>query len=277
MQRRRRRGNRRRTVLRQKMFLALFGIVMITVTAAKVSSHWGDDGGETLQTGAGNSRSYAGESQIPEVMDMTDYPEKLAELYQKNPDARPFVEGYFENKDKEYEIDLSEYENTSEVPLLMQWDERWGYRQYAGNFFGLSGCGPTVLSMVTIYLTGDSTKTPVYMEDFAEMNGYAVTGNGTDWAFMTEGAAAMGIEAQQLPLMQAAIDESLMAGNPVVCIMGPGNFTTDGHFIVLTGIEDGKYTVNDSNSYVNSSKTWSYEEISGEIQNLWVMRKADYE
>ena len=51
--------------------------------------------------------------------------------------------------------------------------------------------------------------------------------------------------------------------------MRAGDFTTSGHYIVLAGIEDGKYRVNDPNSYANSEKLWSYEQIEGQIRNLW--------
>ena len=59
------------------------------------------------------------------------------------------------------------------------------------------------------------------------------------------------------------------AGSPVICAMGPGAFTEAGHYIVLTGVEDGMFVVNDPNSPVRSGKLWSYEEISGQIRNIW--------
>ena len=51
--------------------------------------------------------------------------------------------------------------------------------------------------------------------------------------------------------------------------MGPGDFTTTGHYIVMTGYVDGKISVNDPNSYENSEALWSYEQICGQIRNLW--------
>jgi predicted double-glycine peptidase len=57
--------------------------------------------------------------------------------------------------------------------------------------------------------------------------------------------------------------------------MGPGDFTTTGHYIVLTGYEDGEFTVNDPNSIQRSGERWSYDRISGQIRNLWAMSKAD--
>ncbi|MDO7203706.1 papain-like cysteine protease family protein [Paraclostridium bifermentans] len=42
--------------------------------------------------------------------------------------------------------------------------------------------------------------------------------------------------------------------------MGPGHFTTEGHYIVLTGVtDDGKIIVNDSDSKERSSKTWDVD------------------
>ena len=52
--------------------------------------------------------------------------------------------------------------------------------------------------------------------------------------------------------------------------MGPGDFTTTGHFIVLTGIGDnGDVLVNDPNSKKNSEKSWSIEKLIPQIRNLW--------
>ena len=53
--------------------------------------------------------------------------------------------------------------------------------------------------------------------------------------------------------------------------MGPGDFTTSGHFVVLTGVDsDGKITVNDSNSKKNSNKTWKIDDLMSQIRDLWV-------
>ena len=56
--------------------------------------------------------------------------------------------------------------------------------------------------------------------------------------------------------------------------MGLGDVTTTGPYIVLRGVVDGSFQVNDPNSVVNSGKLWTYEQIEGQIRNLWVMEKA---
>lgn len=92
---------------------------------------------------------------------LADYPDALVQLYARNPDARDFVRDYPKKKDLTPTIDLSNLSGSKTVPLLLQWDERWGYREYNESIIGLAGCGPTCLSMATIYLTGDTTKDPL--------------------------------------------------------------------------------------------------------------------
>ena len=62
---------------------------------------------------------------------------------------------------------------------------------------------------------------------------------------------------------------ALENGNPVILAMGEGDFTTTGHYIVLTGLENGFFKVNDPNSVENSRKLWSYEQLEGQIRNIW--------
>ena len=154
----------------------------------------------------------------------------------------------------------------------MQWDQRWGYKQYAGDLFGLSGCGPTCLSMVAIYLTGNTNMNPAWMADFASSHGYASDGSGSYWTLFSEGGVSLGFDVTEIPLDEQRIIDNLEAGNPIVAVVGPGDFTTTGHFIVLTGYQNGQIKVNDPNSRKNSKKLWDYDQISGQIKDLWVFR-----
>ena len=76
----------------------------------------------------------------------------------------------------------------------------------------------------------------------------------------------------EIPLVEKRIFDNLEAGNPIICAMGKGDFTTSGHYIVLVGTENGLIRVNDPNSYENSETLWSYEQIEGQIRNLWVIQ-----
>ena len=201
-----------------------------------------------------------------------EYPEDLIALLDRNPETSRFVLEYPLKKDLRQKIDLSEYADSPTVPLFMQWDQRWGYLPYGDNVAGLTACGPVCLSMVAYHLTKDPNMSPDKLMVFATENGYCIPGNGTAWALISEGGRKLGLEVEELPLHDGAMYNELRDGWPIICIMGPGDFTTTGHYIVITGLEDGAFRVNDPNSRENSSKLWTYEQICDQINNLWVIR-----
>ncbi len=203
---------------------------------------------------------------------LEDYPEVLLETLKKNPETEEFVLNYPLEVGNSYEVDLSEYDGAEEVPLFMQWDRRWGYMQYGSDVAGLTACGPVCLAMVGYYLTGDEKFAPDRMITYAIEEGYCVTGSGTYWSLMDQGAEALGLDSTGIPVDEDRVLRNLEAGNPIICIMGPGDFTEYGHFIVLTSVEDGMLRVNDPNSRSRSGQLWSFEEISSQIRALWVIR-----
>lgn len=199
-----------------------------------------------------------------------EYPESLIALLERNPETETFVLEYPIYQAEEY--DLSEYEDCGSVPLFLQWDQRWGYEKYGSDVIGITGCGPTCLAMVGYYLTGDEAFTPEKMAQFAEKNGYYASGYGSSWTLISEGGVKLGLDVTEIPLVEKRMKDNLEVGNPIICAMGAGDFTTSGHYIVLTGLEDGMFVVNDPNSVEKSNKLWSYEQLEGQIRNLWVIR-----
>lgn len=204
-----------------------------------------------------------------------DYPESLVSLAYKNPEARQFVLDYPKNSGSQEPIDLSGEVSQGQIPLFLQWDERWGYETYGSDFLALTGCGPTCLSMVCCGLTGNTDCNPLYVARLSEQGGYYVPGAGTSWALMTEGALALGLNAQELPTNIETLTAALQAGMPVICSMGPGDFTDQGHFIVLTGIDDeGQITIADPNSPRKSSQSWEPERLMQQALCLWAYTPA---
>ena len=199
-----------------------------------------------------------------------DYPPSLVALLERNPETAKFVLEYPVWEDVEY--DLGEYENSLQVPLFMQWDQRWGYEKYGSDVIGITGCGPTCLAMVGYYLTGDSWYTPENVAAFSWDRGYYAAGYGSSWTLISEGGVELGLEVTEIPLVKQRMTDNLEVGNPIILAMGPGDFTESGHYIVLTGMEDGKFRINDPNSRANSERLWSYEEIEDQIRNIWVIR-----
>lgn len=210
--------------------------------------------------------------EFEEVYDNADaYPQKLLAALCNNPEMIDYVKGYL-NADGSGEGWLTKNELSQRFPLLLQWDKRWGYVPYGDNVIGLSGCAPTCLSMVIVGLTGNSDATPDAIAQYATDNGYYVDGVGTAWSLMTN-VGEYGVIGQETTLSEDNIYNELENGHPIICSMQPGDFTSVGHFIVLTGVEDGKIRVNDPNSLTRSRQLWNYDTLARQVSNLWVFTK----
>ena len=202
------------------------------------------------------------------VENKSQYPEELLELLTTNIETIEFVLNYPEKKNNS-PAETVEETRSGEIPLLLQWDERWGYQNYGDSMFAVNGCGPTALSMVIVGLTENKQATPYQVAQYAEKNGYYVEGVGSSWNMMTDVGSYFGIQGSEIPLGKDSIQTELELGHPIICAMRPGDFTTTGHFIVLAGMKDGKICVHDPNSKKRSEKLWDYETLEGQINNLW--------
>lgn len=201
-----------------------------------------------------------------------EYPTSLLELSLRNKETIPFVAHYLEKKDQEVSMSIKKELKDQTIPLFLQWDERWGYKDYGDDMMAISGCGPTCLSMVVSYLTKDPTYHPYNIAQFAMKNDY-ITNNQTKWGLMSEGAKSFGISAMELPLSEDLIIKNLEQDHPIICSMSPGIFTTTGHFIVLREYKNGLIYVNDPNSKILSKRGYTFEEIQYQIKNLWAYTK----
>ena len=75
-------------------------------------------------------------------------PENVVEFGEKYPEAREYVQDFMELKDVDFDMDVTTDMSQKRIPLFIQWDKRWGYRDYGGNYIGAAGCGPTCVAMV---------------------------------------------------------------------------------------------------------------------------------
>ncbi len=135
-----------------------------------------------------------------------------------------------------------------------------------------SGCGAASASMVVEYYTGNTSQSPDTLFTWACNNGW-YTGSGLSYAAVKKLCSNYGVTCTWVGT-QAEIISALKSGYPVIALMGPGTFTSGGHYIVLTGIkiEDGVtyVRVNDPNSssrtetvgYYKLSLVWSEKRTS---------------
>lgn len=211
------------------------------------------------------------QSMLDDIMNSTQYPKQLKDLALKNEEALEFVYDYPAEHVKEHTIDLTEEASMDSVPLFVQWDKRWGYEKYSGNFFAASGCGPTTLSMVVVYLTHDREASPIAVAKYSKEAGYSVDGSGSSWTLISEGCRHYGVKAKAVALDESRMKAELDEGHPIVVNVGPGDFTDTGHFMVTTGYDDEGFSINDPNSIEKSGKRWLFKNISSQIRAVWSM------
>lgn len=208
------------------------------------------------------------------LLNLYEYSESMLKLAANNPDALDFVENYPKHKSDikpsgsvtQEELDSAE----NGIPRFQQWDSRWGYLTYGNDNIGINGCGPTCLSMVAAGLLKDTSKSPDAVAEFSVENNYCTVASGTAWSLMSSGAKKLGLKSESVVVGSDSLKSVLEKKQPVICSMKPGDFTTTGHFIVLTGLtEDGKVMVNDPNSVTRSEKRWDMDTIVGQVKSAW--------
>lgn len=279
---RRRRKAQRIRILRRRILVSVFLIflLLLTFVIRGIINHKQDKTEETAvveEAPVEDVEIVENEETIKERVERVrkmategQYPEDVIELLSKNPETVKFVEEYETMKDQPVAQVVSEQLVKGEIPQLLQWDQRWGYASYGTGFVATCGCGPTCLSMVISGLTGDATITPAVVAHYSDENGYIDDDNNTYWELMTEAPRHWGLQAENVAISEETVKESLAKGNPIICSVGPGDFTKIGHFIVLVKYDKGNVTVYDPFNQKNSEKTWKYSKIKDQFKSMWV-------
>lgn len=265
------------------LMLFLILILVAACSAVVIFEKGNDENNVFVNQGGGNSaavdetftyvldESLTDEEKLNVIQSSSEYPSEMVEFAEKYSQVIDYVYKYPYYKDTSFEIDLSAEASGDSVPLLLQWDERWGYIPYGEGLIGYTGCGPVCLSMVALYLTGDAMWTPAKVAEFSEQNGYCAPGDGTSWTLISRGSQSLGLNAKELPLMESTMKKELDNGHPIIIVVGEGDFTYSGHYLVIVGYDSAGFRVNDPNSPENSKKSWSYDRLSTQIRNLWAM------
>lgn len=158
-----------------------------------------------------------------------------------------------------------------EIPLYYQYSQPWGSMRYGNGNIARSGCAPTCIAMIVSYFEGKN----VYPDEIVAFTGnrYYVSGAGSSWSIFPACADNWNINCVQLPLHQQTIADKLSEGKPVILSMGAGTFTSAGHFIVLTGINEyGYVSVNDPNDNNNKNfrnREFNIDQLVREAKGGW--------
>ncbi|MDD3402030.1 MAG: C39 family peptidase [Hespellia sp.] len=225
-----------------------------------------EDAAAQLETMSNQDRRYA---QI--IENAAVYPDSLLKDLANNPEMLEFVLGYPKDPVSLDSILLTDTERDSSCPLLLQWDQRWGYQPYGEDNIAISGCGPTALSMVITGLTHSREITPAQVAEYSSANDYYQEGAGTKWALMTEGAAHYGLTAEEVVNDENAMKDALDRGALIICSVSEGDFTTSGHFIVICGYGKSGFWINDPFCIYRSEQSWTFQQLTTQIAGMWAM------
>lgn len=146
------------------------------------------------------------------------------------------------------------YYNQHEAP--------WSSMAFGGDPIGPYGCGPVAMSMVVSSMTSQSMD-PGQMAAWAADNGYWAPQSGSYHSLIPDAAVAFGLGCTRLGACTPdQMVTALLGGDMLVALMGPGDFTSSGHFIVLRGVSlSGEILIADPNSRENSLVLWDPQRL----------------
>ncbi len=173
-------------------------------------------------------------------------------------------------QDGQYKLSLTTSIGT--LTYYNQSDVRWANAPYgASDPIASYGCGPTALAMLVSSFT-EQTMQPPDMAQWAASNHYWVSGSGSKHNLIPEGAAAFGLHAESFrDFTVEGIKNALESGHVLVALMGPGHFTSEGHFIIITDYWSGsQVSIADPNSLENTQKAWDIQLLIDELHSAAV-------
>lgn len=155
-------------------------------------------------------------------------------------------------------------------------DSKWGSLPYAvdgeKSTIKSAGCGPTAMADVLAAIV-DPYIDPVTCASWARMHGYKAYKAGTYHSYIQAQAAEYGVSCRQIAKTQARTE--LINGNWLIAVMGPGIWTSSGHYIVAYGYKDDMVYINDPASTKASRACNKWTAFLEQAKKIWVVIVPD--
>lgn len=219
---------------------------------------------------------------------------RLLELALREPDAISFVANYL-TADKSGSS-YGDVVTKGQVPLLYDWDARWGYVSYGDGCIGVTGSAPTTVAMAYMGLTGKSDQTPATIAQgtsgssststsssgtsgtssstsTSSSNSSSTSSNSTSsGSSSTDTADAVmqlmqnvGLSATQYESSSSTLEACLSDSSVAAVYLGDNTLEngSDAHWALVVGTNsDGTLNVFDPTSTAVSTHTWSSATIA---------------
>ena len=151
-----------------------------------------------------------------------------------------------------------------------QGDARWRDFLYGGaDPMKKYGCGPTAVAMlVSSFSLEGGTVNPQDMAEWAAANGHFATHSGSYHSLIPQALAAYGLQVESVGDRSPENAQALLdSGHILVALMGKGSLTENGHFVLITRMQDNGYvSIADPNRYENCKKDWDLEALLSELK-----------
>ena len=168
----------------------------------------------------------------------------------------------------------------------LQTDPRWRYNDYSTTgektTIGASGCGPTAMAMV-LATWADKNVTPATECAWAKANGYKAYKSGTYYGYFEPAGKRYGLKTYRLnysnlygnatSAYHAQVKDALDRGELVIACMGPGNWTSSGHYVLVWDIQGDTICINDPASALARRTRGSYSLFKQQVKYYWIIEK----
>ena len=166
-----------------------------------------------------------------------------------------------------------------EQPIsFLQDDSKWGSESYSivgsrSQTIATSGCGPTSMAMLLHYYV-DDTITPLQTSAYALKNGYRTRYDGTSWGYFKHMANKYDLEFLQTASSVEALEWMKTKEDPlIICSMGPGLWTSYGHYILVWDIVDNQAFINDPASTKPERLQNSYKKLASQCKQYFCFNR----
>jgi len=181
-----------------------------------------------------------------------------------------------ENKDSSPHPPCDSQNRCYEEVYYNQCDSRWKNTMYSdrhdsSHTMCTSGCGPTSMAMVVATIK-DRSITPEQPAAYAVDHGLKDDDSGTYWSFFCSYAKSIGISCEQvdcgskMSYVKSKIDDGYLG----VASMGPGQWTSAGHYIAINSIDGNYIWAHDPNYKSGKSSSQSISQFQKECRQVWL-------
>ena len=166
----------------------------------------------------------------------------------------------------------------------LQTDPRWGSLDYSApgekTTIAASGCGPTAMAMV-LATWADPSVTPKTECAWALAHGYKAPRQGTYYGYFEPAGARYGLRVTRLnytslygkstSAYHAQVKDALDRGELVIACMGPGNWTSSGHYVLAWKIEGDTIYINDPASTKAARTQGNWALFKQQVKYYWTI------